>query len=312
MKLYIDKENLRSLVHSQKDSDFAECVRLIVKNMDVQYNFSKSKEDIVHDPDLSFWFRQYGDSGTSTTFCPPASIIPDRPLKSNYFTGKGIDLLSSVYLINDVNVPVIQSKRSVLIGNVGEEIQTIKLLLIDSSSKPSALIHSWETFCPELPMTDVILCDNHYFKHKEVYEKNDNELIRFLASIPKAPLHIIIITKTGEIDPAINLSQEQKNIRDIVVKGTGSQKSSVVIATTYKDHGRNLISNYFRIDHGTCFHLKGNNIKGNDVTSRKSNAVLGEEETTKYLINFFQDVIDNCNEKYGNYNGNLLRIKNKK
>lgn len=309
MKLYIDKENLRSFIQSKSDPDFEECVRLVIRNMDVQYNFSKSRDDIVHDPELSYWFGKYG-SGAGTTFCPPSDIKPTRPLKNNYFTGKSITELSSVYLINDANVDNIKSKHNVLIGKVGEEVSTLKLLLIDSSSKLSCYIGSWKGFCPELPMTDVILCDNHYFKHKEVYDNNNNELIRLLASIPnKSPLHIVIITKTGEIDPKIDLAEEQKRIRNIVVEGTDSTKSSVIIATTYKDHGRNLISNYFRIDHGTCFHLKGNNIKGNDVTSRKSNAIRGEEETTLHLIQFFQDVISNCNELYGNYHGNLLKIK---
>ena len=39
MRLYIDKENLVSLMKSQAQGCFEDCVRAIRKDIDVQYNF---------------------------------------------------------------------------------------------------------------------------------------------------------------------------------------------------------------------------------------------------------------------------------
>ena len=43
MVLYIDKENLISLVRSEDKAAFAEYAALVRKNLDVQYNFSKEE-----------------------------------------------------------------------------------------------------------------------------------------------------------------------------------------------------------------------------------------------------------------------------
>ena len=52
MVLYIDKENLISLVQSKNKGEFVEYAALIRKNLDVQYNFSK--DEIPKDEYLSF------------------------------------------------------------------------------------------------------------------------------------------------------------------------------------------------------------------------------------------------------------------
>ena len=71
MVLYIDKENLISLVRSEDKACFVEYSNLIRKNLDIQYNFSK--EEIRGDEFLTFWFSQLGSGvGGVQEFCPPS------------------------------------------------------------------------------------------------------------------------------------------------------------------------------------------------------------------------------------------------
>ena len=58
MVLYIDKENLISLVRSEDKAAFAEYAALVKKNLDIQYNFPK--EEIRGNEYLTFWFSQFG------------------------------------------------------------------------------------------------------------------------------------------------------------------------------------------------------------------------------------------------------------
>ena len=277
MKLYIDKSNLISLVNSKNSPEFLDCADLIRRHFDVKYNFPK--DDVKAEEHLMAWFSKYGQGvgGNALYFSKDESeMFPPRPVKSNFYNTGTNDLLTSIYLLEDEHIcDVISSKSCILIGKIGEELKVLASLIMDNTETPAVKITSWGDYLPKLPLTDIIISDNHYFKFQETYKKNDNELIRFLSNIPNnSPVNVIIVTKEGEVDNNINLEEEQGKIKDIVKKASGSTKSSVTIVTTYKSHDRSLITNYYRIKHGSCFHLKSNGLKGDVMTEIKSHGKI--------------------------------------
>ena len=310
MKLYIDKENLQSLVKSKADDAFEGCVRLLKQQMDVQYNFPK--DEMLKDEYIAFWLNKLGDGvKTSHDYCPPKEVVPNREdLKSNFYKEYDKDGLSSVYLLNDEHVcDLVSAKGCILIGKIGEEISVLKELIIEDSEVAAIKINDWKSYCPHLPLTDIIINDNHYFKNKYVYERNDNELIRVLASVPNnSPVNVIIIVKEGEIALDIDLQAEQTKIKSVVKNVSGSSKSTVTILTTNKNHDRCLITNYYRIKHGSSFHLKENGVKNDVMTEIKSSAYSKNEENTSYLLHQFQTIADAPVQCYGDKKSNFLNF----
>ena len=309
MKLYIDKSNLISLVNSKNSPEFLDCADLIRRHFDVKYNFPK--DDVKAEEHLMAWFSKYGQGvgGNALYFSKDESeMFPPRPVKSNFYNTGTNDLLTSIYLLEDEHIcDVISSKSCILIGKIGEELKVLASLIMDNTETPAVKITSWGDYLPKLPLTDIIISDNHYFKFQETYKKNDNELIRFLSNIPNnSPVNVIIVTKEGEVDNNINLEEEQGKIKEIVKKASGSTKSSVTIVTTYKSHDRSLITNYYRIKHGSCFHLKSNGLKGDVMTEIKSHGKKQNEEMSKYLLGIYQEIVSSPVRCFGDKKSNFL------
>ena len=116
------------------------------------------------------------------------------------------------------------------------------------------------------------------------------------------------ITKEGEVDNRIDLVSEQKQIKELVKKASRSSKSTVTILTTYKSHDRSLITNYYRIKHGSCFHLKENGTKNNVMTEIKTHALRNNEENSKYLLDVFQEIASNPVRLIGDKKSNFLKF----
>lgn len=313
MRLYIDKENIESLIKGRKENLelYSELARYIKRGLLVQYNFSK--DDMLKNQYLQAWFSTVGGDGVTSKpdFCPPQSVFPMRPVKTNFLSSCGSDAYRSIYLLcTDENISKnLKEKQAILIGNVGEEYTILEQLqTLEDKEILTKQINSWGSYCPKLPLTDIILCDEHYFKHKYVYEKNKNEILSSLCKTPKNQINIVIITKDGDIDPALDLEKEWKNIKEQVSKASGLSKGkcNVTILTTNKTHSRHLITNYYRIIHTCCFHLEENGLKGDvntDIapcTNKNANAV------TEDLIKLFQGIATSPVHCYGDKFSNFL------
>ena len=311
MKLYIDKENLISLMKSRNQSEFNDCYSLIRKNFDVLYNFPKSA--LKSDELLMAWFSSYGEGvkGEKVFAEKGEEILPPRPLKSNFYNSGDAQWLLSAYLLNDAHIcDVINKKSCILIGTIGDELNVINSLIIEDSEILASEITSWSDYLPNLPLTDIIISDNHYFKSLNTYRANNNELLRYLCSIPNnSPVNVVIITKENELDPNIDLETEKDEIKKMVKNITGSTKSSVTILTTYKTHDRALITNYYRVKHGCCFHLNDNGLKKDVLTEIKSHAYINNERISENLISgIFQDIASSPARCFGDKKSNFLNF----
>lgn len=308
MVLYIDKENLISLVRSEDKACFVEYSNLIRKNLDIQYNFSK--EDIRSNAFLAFWFSQLGSGvGGVQEFCPPKNIVPERPMKSNFIKDLDASGRSALFFLNDIDkCTAVESKCCVMVSKIGDELPKLKAVFQPDEQGEilTYRITDWGDFLPKLPLSDIIICDNHYFKDKEVYEANGNEIIRFLSSIPhESPVNVVIIVKDSEVDTKIDLAAEQSRIKALVKRASGSTKSNVTILTTNKTHDRALITNYYRVKQGSSFHIKDIHVKHDISAEIKTHAIRKNHEFTVSLLNEYQDIASqpvNCiGDKICNY-----------
>lgn len=311
MVLYIDKENLISLVRSDDKACFSEYAALVRKNMDIQYNFPK--EEILDNEYLNFWFSRFGSGvGGVQEFCPPKTVVPDRPLKSNFYNSLSADNRSALFFLNDDSkCAAAKNKCCVMVAKVGEELAKLKEIF-SPDEKGEVLVYQiadWKNFLPQLPLSDIIICDNHYFKDKYVYDANNNEIIRFLSAIPhNCPVNVVIIVKEREIDPRIDLAVEQSKIKEIVKNASGSSQSTVTILTTYATHDRALITNYFRVKQGSSFHIKQNNIKHDVSAEVKSHAIRKNYDFTKNLLAEYQNIASNPSKCFGDRISNFLKF----
>ncbi|MBR5084481.1 MAG: hypothetical protein IKX33_07745, partial [Prevotella sp.] len=205
---------------------------------------------------------------------------------------------------------VIKLKSCILIGKTGEEINLLSSLIIEGTECQAKEIHSWSDYLPSLPLTDIIISDNHYFKSLQTYKNNKNELLKYLCGIPNnSPINVIIITKENEIDSQLDLNIEIDNLKKLVKNASKSSKSSVTILTTYKSHDRALITNYYRVKHGACFHLNDNGLKNDVLTEIKSHAYISNERISKALINgIFQEIASGPVKCYGDKKSNYLKF----
>ena len=312
MVLYIDKENLISLVRSEDKAAFAEYAALVKKNLDIQYNFPK--EEIRGNEYLTFWFSQFGSGvGGSQEFCPPKTVVPERPMKSNFYNSLDAAGRSSMFFLDDAGkTAAAETKCCVIVSKVGDELSKLKEIfaLEENGEELSYQITDWSKYLPQLPLTDIIICDNHYFKDKYVYDSNDNEIIRVLSAIPQnSPVNVIIIVKEREVDYQIDLASEQAKIKAIVKKASGSNQSTVTILTSYATHDRALITNYYRVKHGSSFHIKQNNIKHDVSTEVKTHAIRKNHEFTSRLLAEYQNIVDNPSKCIGDRVSNFLKFK---
>jgi hypothetical protein len=311
MKLYIDKKNLISLMKSKDQPVFSDCSNLIRKNFDVLYNFPK--DELKTDSLLMAWFSSFGQGvkGRQEFANKEEDVYPTRPLKSNFYSSGDLELLSSVFLLDDAHIcEVIKNKACILIGSTGDELNVISSLIIEDTEIQAVKIPSWSQYLPSLPLTDIIISDNHYFKSKEVYVSNNNELLRYLCSIPQnSPVNVVIITKKGEVDRNIDLNEEIKNIKDLVKDATDSKKSTATILTTYRSHDRALITNYYRVKNGSSFHLKNSGLKSDVLTEIKSHGILSNEIISKQLLKgIFQEIANNPADCYGDRISHFLNF----
>ena len=315
MRLYIDKENILSFM-SERNSDidlFDESVRLIKKGMVVHYNFPK--DEIKKEPVLMAWFCKMNGTGVRfpSEFCPDATIKPVRPVKSNFYLNYDSEDRSSIFLISieEKTCDNIREKKSILIGKPGDEMSIFRTLLeIPERPRIMTEIRSWQDYCPHVPLTDVIICDNHYFKNSYVYAKNDNELIKALASIPKDCFNLVIFTKDGEIDRQLDIESECGKIKDIVssVSGLSKKKCAITIVTTNRIHSRHIVTNYYRISPTSCVHLKDNGLKKDANIFIEPHTDPDAVKTTKNLVSEFQSIALNPVRIYGDRKSNFINF----
>ena len=316
MILYIDKNNIKSIVQgrNEKTDLYYEIVNFVKKGLDVHYNFSK--DEIYLDKDVDFWFKSVKGSGvkTNSNYCPTEKKFPEHPIKENiinllYHKENG---LRSIYLVESDNetVDYLNDNKVVLFGNVGKEYDIFKLLS-EVEEKKDAIhlfkIKSWLNYCPHLPVTDLVMCDEYYFDNRYDYEHNKNEILKAIAKNAKYQLNIVIITKNIDrfYDPEDLCKQIKKDVMS-ASEISDENNCSVTIILSSKFHDRHLITNYYRIYVGAGYIKESK--KEDVLVSIGPNTSKVSYETTNDLIKQFNRAIEINRGVFGDRKSNILKF----
>ncbi len=303
MDLYIDRNNVLSLIGSRTVDYYEDCVKLMRRQLDVQFNFSK--EELKNDEGLMFWYQKNFTQGVGDSEIKFGSSFPEKPLKSNSANTFNSLQLSAIYLLDDENVPKLKDTGSVMIGEVGEEVEILQKLFFLQNDYlfekkwriNGANFRIWDDLRNySLPLTDIVIADAYILKNKDNdLDTIDYNLIKYLGVLTnctKNKVNVVIITNPQNMD--YDYATVRKKI-DSKLKETTGKKPSVTIIKTRKEHDRTILTNYKRIYSGDTFNFwnsKGIKISNGREISYSSLAKKENNDLAISLLCDFQNIID--------------------
>lgn len=305
MDLYIDKENVESLMKEEDKGSIRSCAELVREGMNVHYNFSR--RDFHSSENIRLWLQMTKGEGVQgeTSFSEKDSdIIPRHPVRIKDFGPSGEGEFDAVYLLNkESQSEEVIKHNCILIGSVGDELKVLKKIGRLGKSYEMFLksIGSWQDYCEEacqdFPLTDIVLVDPYYLSDIDVYLNNDNGIIRVLArSVHGYPVSVVIVTNKNHIDKDISLDDVVKEIRKLLIEETKGDKCYVSIVAHPKIYECNLVTNYFCINSGQGFNILQAGISDGSCVRLKSNANGYNFTFVNYFINRLKKKIKSIEE----------------
>ena len=319
MKLYLDNDNLFSLVQQLKrypDKEIVnDCLRMLKKQLTLVYNFRK--EDI--DEQLyQLWFNNQvqgrGSQENSDLFCSPP--FPHRPIGVNSFVKANWETVSSTYLCSGADIDRFYEKQSILFSRNNEEIGTLQKLFWEDYSFSHTYIltrgdisYGWkelETDGHCLPCTDILLVDRYLFVDPSSFKDNLFPLIQRLTCRVNAPVNLVVFVERKDYhsDDFVQLvsalsksrGNNQHPLYVTIIVYPPSMEGGKGLKKTVP-HDRFILTNYRRFCSGPSFgSYFGKNREvattGMDLTVH-SLANMNEYLNARFLVDFFQkNVID--------------------
>lgn len=313
MDIYIDKENLLSLINSRTESLYSDCVKILKKQLNVFFNFPK--DDLKEDDKLMAWYSTFQEGVGEKNVFSFGNNFPSRPLKSNTHRTFNAQQLSSVYLLNDEKIEVLKSTGTILIGRPGEEISILNNLflnqkdyLFDKRWKIGGIgFEKWEDLVDySLPITDIIIIDPYVCSDPSLLGYNLLPFLSCLSNKVKTRLNLIIYTNKETSLPYEDLSTV---IRKTINNNTGANPNFTLIKYTDKrgipskaEHDRTVFLNYVRIYSGDTinyFNNDGKITKGREIHYSS----LARDENYSLAFELIKDLQENIN--FLNKNGGV-------
>lgn len=306
MDIYIDKENLLSLINSKAENLYVDCIKTLKKQLNVFFNFPKT--DLKEDIKLMSWYADFSQGvGQDNTFVF-GEVFPMRPLKSSTYKNFNSNQLSSVYLINDERFDALNNTGTLLMSKPGEELELFNKLFL--MQKDYVFEKRWRICSPtfnswiqlsefNLPLSDIIIVDPFILKNKDTDKDTiDVNLIAYLEVLSEnicVKTNVIVFTNPNNID--VDYPELVSKIKTVFNKTT-KVKPNFTLVKTSKEHDRTIITNYLRIKSGDTFNFF--NKKGDRVTKGKeieysSLANADNHKLAKEVINDLQSHIDFLN-----------------
>lgn len=328
MIIVFDKENIISLIgRAERDNLFERVLGFLKRQSSIHFNFKKNVLDEYEEIILEEFFD--GVSKEFTFNYGEDMIIQRNPLKDNSFPN-----YNNVYLLNDDSVKKIQEKHNLLIGNVGEEIETLDKLIIDNEDYgyhdqlviPESKGNFWEkvnSLC--VPFTRLIIVDRYMFKPPEVggnyglFENNVGELLTNLYKNKTGFSKIVFIYQVNpysssighpDYDEGPDLLKTKQKIKAIIKKANKNCKTpeisliGVPKGRIKDEHDRHIIMNYIRIKSGDCFTYFLSEGKKKTRSNELDVYSMGKRKyrnTTKSLVNSIENFVNQTIEQEHTY-----------
>ena len=315
MKVYVDKENLLSLLQSHKDEKFEDCLRMLQKQCDVYFNFSRydilsiPPEDVQREKLVAFitelcdgkWKCWHRLEDTDAPY-------PARPIQGDIYNAEIMDI-QAVYLINDSRADFVKKEGCLLISPVGEEVSTLSSLILgdDYEFHKSICIRdlqSWtDTNTYLSPCTDIIFVDRYIFKaDNETLKNNVYPLIAQLAGKAKQKkIKICFVTDKDDNNYPFKWNEIISNIKEYVKKKTKTEPYVTIVKMpkrglpdNLREHDRTIFTNYKYIYSGDTFSYFGHKTteKTNIISSGRLLTLLsfGNHENQEIGNRFIADI----------------------
>ena len=270
MRLYIDKANLISFLDSRRDVEYmdiyADCERMVRRQLSVQYNFPK--DQCNDEGKLQAWFLN-ATNGCGYKESPDvfantqASIFPPRPIKGTFYNQISAEQISSVFLVSE-QVNAIKQSHTILIGGLGEEISTLRRLFCkndyDFSCKYLLLkdkFKHWEQLDHDghiLPTMDILIADRYIFGGEKdidesILEQNLYSILKLFGTKKGAKINLVIFS-IGKRDSTL-WEARLKKIKGCLYHNKGSVNVTLVFYAKDRNgkyshipHDRFIITNY--------------------------------------------------------------------
>ena len=350
MDIYIDKENLKSFIRAQSNPEYNDyyddCCRLLKRQLHICYNFEKSetKNDEILEKYFTTASQGKGWSEDVDKYLeenkPPfpsrpivLSKFPPRPIESNgSIMLNNIHQHSNVFLIyakddEMASLLQLQGKGTSLVGQLGQEIDTLKQLFCGSdydfhklyNIQDSKSFPNWEQISKDnlnLQLTDIIIMDRYIGSQEDILQFNLIELIGVLTRRVKETINVVLFCnryykneKGIEIEPKWN--EIKGKIKKFLFEKTGNKCNVTIVffpsperneKNKQKDpnHDRIIFTNYMLYKSGDSFCYY--NSKGVNISSGISLDVysLAQKENYDFAISFLeyaQKIYDKVKQK---------------
>ena len=260
MNAYIEKESLRSLISQRKDDRYGECMRMLKRNLTL--NFSFSKAEALADPAIQNWVKEL----TFGSIAPKPnwdSTYPD-PENELSLDGITIDKLCAVYLLDDESPQPLA--KAMLVSYCGHELDTLSKLYVrtdvqefDDQLTPGK-IGSWKNIGTyTAPCTDILIADRYILSDKRLLSRNLYPIINVLTSQTKDKrINIVIVVERNSIHVDIDLETVRDTIKSNVEEMVGLEPNiTFLLCAPHQGeqlfHDRLILTNYRAITSGDSF-----------------------------------------------------------
>ena len=262
-------------IYDSKKSEFKKLEGISIENRDEIYNFLLLSENKL--------------------FMYPRTYIPEK---------------TPLVMLNLVDLSFTELKFHLFekvnsFYNIAKISENKLLVTGGNKNQLSSKISSWKDFCPELPLTDIVLIDPYYFCDYD--QVSSNELIRSITLIPQNnPINIVLFCKK-EADRGIDIMKEMQYIKETVKRNT-STKPNVTIVRMNDMHDRDLITNYFILSSGCGFDLQKKEIRINEKVTLYSMAYKQEcgDTYNRMLCEYQESISKGKGEIIGDKKSNFL------
>lgn len=298
MDIYIDKANFKSLMLSKQENRYDDALRVIKKQLNVFFNFPKS--ELIGDESLMMCFQTLAEEvGENNKFEFDFSF-PEKPIKSNSSNNFTSIQLSSVFLLDDPDAEKLKNSGTLLVGLLGEEIQTISELFLYNTDYDferkwrigDVDFTKWIDLTPfSLPLTDIIIVDPYILKNKDTAtdtaEQNLIQYIGVLASKSKGKVNVVVITNPENTNMEYATLKSKVNSKLTEVTG---KSGNVTLIRTKREHDRTVVTNYKRIYSGDSFSFWDKD--GRRITNGReiSYSTFGKKENHNLAIELIADI----------------------
>lgn len=318
MDAYFDLANFVSYVMSHHDEAFSECNRLLRKNFNLKFSFSK--EDLNNLPSeklvaIKQWVSTYFAQGFKGGH--EFSVkFPDRPLTHNFYSGVDKERLSSIYLLDDSKIRDIKKDGILLVGCVGEEINTLSKLMLDDyeciKTLNSRKLQGWDDIKNlTAPCSDIILCDQFVLNRDNFHSENLCKLLQVLsANAKQTKVNVVVFATKEACDNSFKdvISGQREYLETIIgeirktIKGevkAAPRVTIVLLPRDLKEHDRTIFTNYRSIISGDSFSYfrKSENMTKGRSLDIKSLAQKDVFELNMDFIDDLQKLVDETKKR---------------